>query len=93
MREYGFSLTRILPYKDKIYDSVLVRENTGQWKAVFSHILRSENTSGQLLLKLHSISYVNSSQSITGVLLEKRNLVGQSGKEGLNVVKVWFSVN
>ena len=22
MREYGFSLTRILPYKDKIYDSV-----------------------------------------------------------------------
>ena len=23
MREYGFSLTRILPYKDRIYDSVL----------------------------------------------------------------------
>ena len=30
MREYGFSLTRILPYKDKIYDSVLIRENIGQ---------------------------------------------------------------
>ena len=56
MREYGFSLTRIHPYKDKIYDSVLIQENTGQWKPVFSHILRSENTSGQLLLKLYSIS-------------------------------------
>ena len=28
MREYGFSLTRILPYKDRIY-SALIRENTG----------------------------------------------------------------
>ena len=37
MREYGFSLTRILPYKDKIYDFVLIRENP-----VFSHILCSE---------------------------------------------------
>ena len=30
MREYGFSLTRILPYKDRNYDSVLIRENKGQ---------------------------------------------------------------
>ena len=42
MRECGFSLTRILPYKDRIYDSVLIRENTGQWKPVFSHILCSD---------------------------------------------------
>ena len=42
MREYGFSLTRILPYKDKIYDSVPLRENTGQSKHVFSHILCNE---------------------------------------------------
>ena len=28
MREYGLSLTRILPYKDKIVDSVLIREIT-----------------------------------------------------------------
>ena len=42
MREYEFSLTRFLPYKDKIYDFLLIRENTGQWKPVFSHILRSE---------------------------------------------------
>ena len=27
---YWFSLTRILPYKDKIYDFVLIRENTSQ---------------------------------------------------------------
>ena len=32
MREYGFSQTRILPCKEKIYDFVLVPENTGQWK-------------------------------------------------------------
>ena len=41
MREYVFSLTRIFPYKDRIEDSVLIRENTGQWKPVFSHILSS----------------------------------------------------
>ena len=35
MREYGFSLTRILPYKD----SVLKWENVFQWKPLFSHIL------------------------------------------------------
>ena len=27
MREYGFSLTRVLPYKNRIYDSVFIREN------------------------------------------------------------------
>ena len=41
MREYGFSLTRILPSKDRIYDSVFIWDNTGQWKPVFSHILCS----------------------------------------------------
>ena len=30
MREYGFPLSRILPYKDKIYYSSYVRENMGQ---------------------------------------------------------------
>ena len=39
MREYGFSLSRILPHKDKIVDSVLIRENTAQRKPVFSQIL------------------------------------------------------
>ena len=41
MREFRFSLTHILPYVDRIYDSVLIRENTGQWKPVFPHILCS----------------------------------------------------
>ena len=31
----------ILPYVDKIYDFVLIRENAGQWKPVSSHILYS----------------------------------------------------
>ena len=34
MQEYGLSLTRIV-------DSVLIRENMGQWKLIFSHILGS----------------------------------------------------
>ena len=42
MREYGFSLTHILPYKDRIYDFVRIRENTGQWKPAFSYVLCSE---------------------------------------------------
>ena len=41
IREYEFSLTRILPYNDKIYDSVLIRENTDQWKPVPLHVLPS----------------------------------------------------
>ena len=34
MQEYRFSLTRVLPYEDRIYDSPLIQENTGQWKPV-----------------------------------------------------------
>ena len=34
MPEYGFSLSCISQYKDKIYDFVLIRENTGQIKLV-----------------------------------------------------------
>ena len=41
MQEYGFSLTRILPYKDRIVNFVLIQDNAGQWKAVFLHILYS----------------------------------------------------
>ena len=28
MSEYGFSLTRIFPYKDRIYEAVVTREST-----------------------------------------------------------------
>ena len=41
MREYGFSLTSIFPYESRIVDSVLMQENAGKRKSVFSHILRS----------------------------------------------------
>ena len=44
IREYEFSLTRILPYKDRVVESVKIRENTGQWKAVLSQILCSVNS-------------------------------------------------
>ena len=32
MREYGFSLIPITPYKGRIDDSFLIRENVGHWK-------------------------------------------------------------
>ena len=38
MRRYGFSLTVFSSIRK---DFVLIRENTGQWKPVFSHILCS----------------------------------------------------
>ena len=41
MREYGFSMSRMFPCKDKIVDFVLIQENTGQRKPVFSQILCS----------------------------------------------------
>ena len=49
MREYGFSVTCILPYNDTVYDFVLIRENTGHWKPVFLHILCSELSSNFFL--------------------------------------------
>ena len=48
MRKYGLRLTRILPYKDRIIDSVLIRKNTGSenpyyciFYAVFHGIIQS----------------------------------------------------
>ena len=35
MLEYGFSLTGIFPYKDRLFDFVLIRENSGQRKPIF----------------------------------------------------------
>ena len=41
MQKYRFSRAIIFQYKDRIYDSVLLRENTGGRKLVFWHILCS----------------------------------------------------
>ena len=49
MREYGFSLTRILQYKDKIEYFVLIRQNTCQWKPVLLYILCSEVSEDEFL--------------------------------------------
>ena len=49
MPEYGFSLTCIFPYKDKIFDSFFIQENTGQRKLVIWHIfLRFRPYTGNL---------------------------------------------
>ena len=47
MPEYGFSMTCIIPYKDRIFDSVLIREYTGQRKPVLWHILGSDHCTFQ----------------------------------------------
>ena len=39
MPEHGFPLTSIFLYKDRVVDSVLERENTGQRKPASVHIL------------------------------------------------------
>ena len=39
MPEYGFSLIRIFPYKDKIVDSMFLWEKWCQRKPAFGHIL------------------------------------------------------
>ena len=43
MRDCGFLVTRIITYKSKIVDSAFIRENMGQRKPVFSHILRIDS--------------------------------------------------
>ena len=42
MPEYGFSLTRIFPYKNSYFpvDSILIRENTDHRKPVFWHTFK-----------------------------------------------------
>ena len=40
--EYGFSLTRTFPHKDRIKDFDLIRENTSETEPVFWRIIRSE---------------------------------------------------
>ena len=42
MPEHGLPLIRLFPYKDRIYDPVLIREYTGQTKLVFWHNFCSE---------------------------------------------------
>ena len=76
-RNTGFSLTRILPYKDKIFDFVLIRENMGLWKPVFSHILCSvkedETTYGYKCLRIYFA--INSSLKIEISCFSRRKLV------------------
>ena len=42
MSQYGFSRTRIFPYKNRIFNSVLIRENADQRKPVLVNFWRSE---------------------------------------------------
>lgn len=43
MPKYGFSVNRILPFKDKTEDSVLIRNNMCQRKPRFLHFLRNSH--------------------------------------------------
>ena len=50
MPEYAFPQTLILPYEERIKDSIFIRENTAQRKLVFWHTLR--NAKWKILCKL-----------------------------------------
>ena len=64
-------MTRIVPYKDKVVDFVLIRENTGHWKPVFSHVLCSD--SRNLLLNILSGNLLNMKISINITSLSDDN--------------------
>lgn len=50
MPEDRYSLTRVFPYKDRIVNFVLIRENTSLRKPVFWHILRKVKYIGEFEL-------------------------------------------
>ena len=50
MPEDRYSLTRVFPYKDRIVNFVLIRENTSPRKSVFWHILRKVKYIGEFEL-------------------------------------------
>ena len=52
MPEYGFFLTLIFLFKDRIFDFVLIQKNTGQGKSVLWHILHSPFPSTIMFLYL-----------------------------------------
>ena len=64
---------RILPYKDRIYDSVLIRENAGQCKPVFSHILCSDTLSHNSCISGYNIPLKMSSMKNDAILYRRNN--------------------
>ena len=79
MPKYEFSVNRILPFKDKTEDSVLIRKNMCQRKPVFLHILRSSHAfmiteSKEIFSKLDfTVSFLSESRTkvIFVVMLKK----------------------
>lgn len=55
--EHEFSLNRMFRYIDRIYDSILIQENTSHRKLVFSHILRSHGFIHVLFFSTVSTSF------------------------------------
>ena len=47
--EYRFSLTRIFPFNDRIYDSVITRKNVCHKKPLFRHICTSNHMFGRAI--------------------------------------------
>ena len=47
--EYGFTLTLILPYKDRFGDSVLIRENTDSENRILAYCMQCSGKQSNLL--------------------------------------------
>ena len=60
MSEYGFSLTRIFSYKDRVVDTVLIRENTGQRKPIFclTYFTQWELNSQNRIIVINSLQFL-----------------------------------
>ena len=88
MTEYRFSVTRIFPRKDRIFDSVCIRENAAQRKAMFWHVLHSEN---------FSISSIDSSK-VSSIFFNLRtitilSITATDGLETLSTAIALFSIS
>ena len=86
MQEYGFHLTRILWCNNRILDSVLIRENTGQWKLVYPHFKPTKSPLCFIVLLIILPEYNLSSRKwtkniFTFDLLVKGTVFYQTSKE------------
>ena len=91
MPGYGFSLTLIFPYNDRIEDSVFMRENTDQGKPFLRHIIRNDSSTQCTSLKTVQITVVQKSQPIKNHSMYYKNSVEMFCPSSINCLKYFFN--
>ena len=59
MPEYGFFPSIVFPYKDKIVDSILIRENICRQKPVLWHLLCNDTAAPNDAISTNSLGWKN----------------------------------